>query len=170
MTADSDWGSSSVRTKRGSGAALLTKPVGAPIASGAPVALAGTSGGKGVARSCTLFVAATLDWLPSLTTNETVRLPAVVFEPAESVTAASAFCHCASVALAPEDVNVSTPVDASYEPTILPYVAELLFVNASTSPRWKPELIETVPNACAALSRSLTVTPLSIVVAGVVAT
>ncbi|HWC45500.1 MAG TPA: hypothetical protein VG868_05235, partial [Casimicrobiaceae bacterium] len=61
-----------------------------------------------------MSVAAVLVFVPSLVANEIVRLPSVVLV-LENVTADSACCHCASVAVAPADVNVSTPVAALYE-------------------------------------------------------
>ncbi|MDE2608911.1 MAG: hypothetical protein KGL61_04970 [Burkholderiales bacterium] len=111
-------------------------------------------------------VAAALVFAPSFVAKEIVRLPGVALAPAENVTADSALAHCASVAVAPEDVSVNTPVPELYEAAMLPNVAELVLLNASVSPLWKPLVTDTVPDNCVVLSRSLTVMPLSIVTAG----
>jgi hypothetical protein len=58
----------------------------------------------------TVSVAAALFSVPSLTANETVRLPSVALDPDEKLTTSNAFCHCASVDVAPAEVSVSTPV------------------------------------------------------------
>src|SRR5215469_6263386 len=122
---------------------------------------------RGGPMTSTTFVEATLLFVPSLVTKEMVRLPGVALAPLEKVTASSALCHCASVAVAPVDVNVRTPVAVLYEAAMLPYVAELVFVKASVSPLLKPAPIETVPDACVVLSWSTTVTPPSIAAADV---
>ena len=120
----------------------------------------------GPSRS-TVSIAAVLVLVPSLVVNEIVRLPGVALEPAENVTADRAALHCASVATAPADVSVSTPVAALYEPTMLPNVVAFVLTKVSVSPLWKPVPIDTVPDACVVLSRSLTVIPPSIVAAEV---
>lgn len=63
------------------------------------------------------------------------------------VTASKALAHCASVAVAPDDVKVSTPAPALNVAAILPKVVLLVFVNASVSPLLKPVPIDTVPDA-----------------------
>ncbi|MGD1827540.1 hypothetical protein A203_19730 [Chromobacterium violaceum] len=64
-----------------------------------------------VAATVTVLVVAALFLLPSLTTKLTVRV-AVLGVTALSVylTARSAACHCASVAVAPLELSVNTPV------------------------------------------------------------
>ncbi|OOV79316.1 hypothetical protein BTA35_0217215, partial [Oceanospirillum linum] len=57
----------------------------------------------------TVCVAAALSVVPSLVTKEIVWLPGVALALDENVTARSADVHCASVAVAPDEVNVSTP-------------------------------------------------------------
>ena len=83
-------------------------------------------------------------------------MPGVAFEPAEKATALNALAHCVSLAVAPEEVIVNTPVAALYEATMLPNVTELVLTNVSVSPLWKPPVIATVPEDCVVLSRSLT--------------
>ena len=113
-------------------------------------------------------VPAVLVFVPSLVANEIVRLPYVVLV-LENVTAFSAFVHCASVAVAPAEVSVNTPVAALYEAVTLPIVKPS-FVKLSVSPLWKPPEIDTVPADCVVLSRSLTEIPPSIVTAEVAPT
>jgi hypothetical protein len=86
----------------------------------------------GGAVTFSILVVAALDLVPSLVAKLIVRLPAVV-DVLEKVTARIALAHCASVAVFPAEVAVSTPVAALYEATILPMV-EPSFVNPSTSP------------------------------------
>jgi hypothetical protein len=75
----------------------------------------------------------------------------------------SALCHCASVAVAPVEVSVNTPVAALYDAAMLPIVAPS-FVNASTSsPLWKPPVIATVVEPSVVALPSVTVKPESIV-------
>ncbi len=75
------------------------------------------------------------------------------------VTDRSALCHCASVAVAPEEVRVNRPVPALNAPTILPIV-EPSFVNARTSwPLWKLPVIATVAEESVVAAVSATVTP-----------
>jgi hypothetical protein len=59
----------------------------------------------------TVSVDAVLVAVPSLTAYEIVRLPNLELV-LENLTELSAFAHCASVAVAPEEVKVSTPVAA----------------------------------------------------------
>ena len=74
----------------------------------------------------------------------------------------SALCHCASVAVAPDDVSVITPVPASYEAVMLPIV-EPSFVKPSTSwSLWKLPVIATVADASVEAAVSVTVKPESI--------
>src|SRR5581483_524956 len=115
----------------------------------------------------TVSVAAALVLVPSLVANEIVRFPGVAFDAAAKVTALNACDHCASDAVAPDEVSVNTPVAELYEPTMLPNVTELVLTKVSVSPVWKPPVIETVPADCVVLSRSLTVMPPSIVTAEV---
>ena len=82
----------------------------------------------------TVSVAAALVFSPSFDVNTMVRLPGVLVLEAENFTAESALAHCVSFAVPPDDVSVSTPVAASYEPTMLPNCGELVFVNESVSP------------------------------------
>lgn len=52
------------------------------------------------------------------------------------VTDRSAACHCASVAVAPADVRVMTPVAMSYDAAMLPIVSPLLTNDNTSSVDW----------------------------------
>ena len=80
-----------------------------------------------------------------------------------NVTADSAFAHCASVAVAPDDVRVSTPVAALYAENNVAEQRGTRVEKESESPLWKPAETNTVPDDWAVLSRSLTEMPPSIV-------
>src|SRR3954468_11096848 len=71
--------------------------------------------------------------------------------------ARSAACHCASVAVPPAEVSVITPVAALYDPAMLPIVAGTLVKLRTSSDEANPPVIDTVPEASAALSTSATV-------------
>ena len=64
-----------------------------------------------VSATVTLRVAVALFLVPSLTTKLTVRVALLgVIALSVYVTARKAACHCASVAVAPLELSVSTPV------------------------------------------------------------
>src|SRR5690606_38863191 len=67
-------------------------------------------------------------------------------------------CHCGSVAVAPAEVSINTPVAALYEPVILPMVEPSLANASTSSPAWKPPVIPTVADTTVA---PVTDTPLS---------
>jgi hypothetical protein len=72
-----------------------------------------TTGASFTAATLTVWVAAGLLVPPSLTTKLTVRLVVLgLSELFAYVTARNAACHSASVAVAPDEVSVSTPVPA----------------------------------------------------------